>query len=117
MHAGAPCCRALLENQLFAALCDRPYLLAEFEQYARLWIPLVTRCGGQHHGDLLPSEGRTTASLAAYERYRSASLEDAECLAAFAYAEHTRCIISDERSFFRPLPGGERCGAPHHHPP
>ncbi|MEA9574840.1 NIPSNAP family protein [Xanthomonas campestris] len=82
-----------------------PYLLAEFEQYARLWIPLVTRCGGQHHGDLLPSEGRTTASLAAYERYRSASLEDAECLAAFAYAEHTRCIISDERSFFRPLPG------------
>ncbi|MEC3887873.1 NIPSNAP family protein [Xanthomonas campestris] len=44
-------------------------------------------------------------SLAAYERYRIASLQDAQCLAAFAYAEHTRCIFRYERRFFRPPPG------------
>ncbi|WP_323228736.1 NIPSNAP family protein [Xanthomonas floridensis] len=61
----------------------------------------------------LPSEGANTIalalfsfpSLAEYARYREASLQDAQCLAAFAYAERTRCIISYERSFFRPVPG------------
>ncbi len=43
-----------------------PYLLAEFEQYARAWIPLVTRCGGQHHGDLLPSERANNSALALF---------------------------------------------------
>ncbi|MDT9001827.1 NIPSNAP family protein [Paucibacter sp. APW11] len=88
-----------------------PYQLAEFEHYARLWIPLVQRFGGQHHGYFLPSEGANNIalalfsfdSLAAYEQYRRDSLQDAECQAAFAYAEQTRCIVSYERSFMRPL--------------
>ncbi|MCC8629656.1 NIPSNAP family protein [Xanthomonas vesicatoria] len=88
-----------------------PYQLAAFEHYARLWIPLVTRFGGQHHGYFLPSEGANNIalalfsfpSLAEYERYRAASLQDAECLSAFAYAERTRCIVSYERSFLRPV--------------
>ena len=42
-------------------------------------------------------------SFAAYERYREQSFQDAECQAAFRYAEETRCIISYERSFFRPV--------------
>jgi hypothetical protein len=29
--------------------------------------------------------------------------EDAECKAAFALAEETRCILSYERSFMRPV--------------
>jgi hypothetical protein len=29
--------------------------------------------------------------------------EDAECRAAFAYVEETRCILSYERSFMRPV--------------
>ena len=27
-----------------------PYKLNEFEHYAKLWIPLVNRLGGTHHG-------------------------------------------------------------------
>ena len=88
-----------------------PYKLAEFEHYGKLWIPLVNRMGGQHHGYFMPSEGVsnvalalfTFPSLAEYEQYRLASQTDAECQAAFRYAEETRCIVSYERSFFRPV--------------
>ncbi|MAB97304.1 MAG: NIPSNAP family protein [Pseudomonadaceae bacterium] len=87
------------------------YKLKEFEHYAKLWIPLVEKFGGQHHGYFLPSEGAnnvalamfTFPSLSAYEQYRTASMQDPECIAAFKYAEETRCIISYERTFFRPL--------------
>ncbi|WP_165672508.1 NIPSNAP family protein [Metapseudomonas otitidis] len=88
-----------------------PYKLSEFEHYGRLWIPLVEKFSGQHHGYFLPSEGAnnvamamfTVPSLAAYETYRAQSMQDADCQAAFAYAEQTRCILSYERSFFRPV--------------
>lgn len=88
-----------------------PSKLKEFEHYARIWIPLVRKFGGQHHGYLLPSEGANNIalasfsfpSLAAYETYRHKSFQDPDCQAAFRYAEETRCIISYERSFFRPV--------------
>jgi hypothetical protein len=88
-----------------------PYKLKEFEHYGKLWIPLVEKFGGQHHGYFLPSEGAndvalamfTFPSLAAYEKYRADSMQDPECQAAFKYAEETRCILSYERSFFRPV--------------
>ncbi|MBA1274512.1 NIPSNAP family protein [Stutzerimonas azotifigens] len=90
-----------------------PYKLEEFEHYAKLWIPLVEKFGGQHHGYFLPSEGAnnialalfTFPSLTLYEQYREASMEDADCLAAFDYARQTRCILSYERSFMRPVFG------------
>jgi hypothetical protein len=88
-----------------------PSKLKEFEHYGKLWIPLVEKFGGKHHGYFLPSEGAnnialalfTFPSLAAYEQYRTKSLADKECLAAFKYAEETKCILSYERSFFRPV--------------
>lgn len=88
-----------------------PYKLKEFEHYAKLWIPLVGRFGGTHHGYFLPSEGANNVALALfsfpsltdYERYRQDSFVDAECQAAFKYAEETRCVLSYERSFFRPV--------------
>ncbi|EKF60397.1 NIPSNAP family containing protein [Agrobacterium albertimagni AOL15] len=88
-----------------------PYKLKEFEHYAALWIPLVNRLGGTHHGYFLPHEGANDIalalfsfpSLAAYEAYREAIAADAECQAAFAYAEETRCILRYERSFMRPM--------------
>lgn len=88
-----------------------PYKLKEFEQYAKLWIPLVNKFGGTHNGYFLPSEGAsnialalfTFPSLAAYEEYRNKSLEDEACIAAFKFAEDTKCIISYERSFFKPI--------------
>lgn len=43
------------------------------------------------------------SSLAEYERYRERSMDDPACQAAFRYAEETRCIVSYERSFFRPV--------------
>lgn len=88
-----------------------PLKLEEFERYGKLWIPLVARFGGVHHGYFLPSEGANNValalfsfpSLALYEEYRKRSLEDPECLAAFAFARETGCIFSYERSFFRPV--------------
>lgn len=88
-----------------------PYKLPEFEHYAKLWIPLVNRLGGTHHGYFLPHEGANDIalalfsfpSLAAYEAYREAMAADAECQAAFAYAEEMRCILRYDRSFMRPI--------------
>ncbi|HEM8494546.1 NIPSNAP family protein [Burkholderia multivorans] len=87
--------------------------LDEFETYGKMWIPLVKKFGGDHHGYFLPAEGANNIalalfsfpSLAAYETYRSRSKDDPECIAAFRYAEETQCVISYERSFFRPVLG------------
>ncbi len=88
-----------------------PFKVSEFEEYAKMWIPLVNRLGGQHNGYFLPSEGAnnvalalfTFPSLADYEAYRHKSLVDSECIEAFKFAEDTRCVLSVERSFFRPV--------------
>ena len=92
-----------------------PRKLDAFEDYARRWMALVERFGGAHRGYFLPAEGASDVaiaifdfeSLAAYETYRTASLDDPDCVAAYAHAESTRCIVSHERTFMRPLePGG-----------
>ncbi|EGA67434.1 NIPSNAP family protein [Vibrio brasiliensis] len=88
-----------------------PNKVEQFEQYAKMWIPLVAKFGGQHHGYFLPSEGAnnvalalfTFPSLAAYEIYRNDSFEDQECMVAFQFAKETNCVLSYERSFFRPV--------------
>lgn len=88
-----------------------PYKLEEFEKYAKLWISLVNKFGGTHNGYFLPSEGTnnialalfTFPSLAQYEQYRTDSFQDQECINAFKYAEDTKCILSYERSFFKPV--------------
>lgn len=85
--------------------------LDEFEHYARLWIPLVERFGGKHHGYFLPHESSSDLavalfsfpSLATYEQYRLDSRNDPECLAAYQYARDTKCIIRYERQFLRPI--------------
>ena len=88
-----------------------PDKLDEFEYYGKLWIPLVRKFGGVHHGYLLPSEGASNValasfsfeSLAAYEQYRQQSFADPDCQAAFRYAKETHCFLSYERTFFRPV--------------
>lgn len=92
-----------------------PTKLDEFEHYGRVWIRLVEKLGGDHHGYLLPSEGASDiayasfsfASLAAYETYRSAAAEDQECIEIFKFAEKTQCIRRYERSFLRPVTEGK----------
>ena len=86
-------------------------LLKEFEIYGKIWIPLVEKFGGKHHGYFLSSEGTnnvalalfTFPSLAAYEVYRTKAAQDPDCPAAMRYYEETKCFLSLERSFFRPV--------------
>jgi hypothetical protein len=88
-----------------------PAKVKEFEVYAKMWIPLVQRFGGQHHGYFMPYEGANDKayalfsfpSLSEYEKYRKQSFQDEECRAAFAYADATACIVRYERSFLRPV--------------
>lgn len=88
-----------------------PNKLEQFEHYGQLWIALVQKLGGKHHGYFLPSEGANNIalalfsfpSLAEYEAYRQRSFDDPDCQAAFQYAKDTQCIVSYERSFFRPV--------------
>jgi hypothetical protein len=87
------------------------YKVADFEAYARMWIPLVERFGGVHHGYYLPHESDSDLAvalfsfptLADYETYRKNSSKDPDCQAAYALAQETKCIISYERQFLRPV--------------
>jgi hypothetical protein len=88
-----------------------PTKLDVFEDYARRWITLIDRLGGQHHGYFLPSEGASDVayalysfpSLAAYETYREASATDPGCLEANAVAHDAGCILRWDRTFLRPV--------------
>jgi len=91
-----------------------PYKLEDFEEYGRRWITLVNRFGGQHLGYFMPSEGAsniayalfTFPSLALYERYRQDASTDPDCLSTLEIAERSRCILSYERTFLRPVTEG-----------
>ena len=88
-----------------------PYNLDAFEAYAKKCIPLVNKFGGTHHGYFLPHEGANNIavalfsfpSLAAYETYRLESNDDSDCKEAYDYAIKTRCILSYNRHFMRPI--------------
>ena len=88
-----------------------PSKTAEFETYAKMWIPLVNKLGGTHHGYFLPHESSdyialamfSFPSLAAYEEYRKKTASDPDCQKAIAYHREKRCFPRHERSFFRPV--------------
>ncbi len=91
-----------------------PGQVAAFEAYGRVWIALVNRIGGTHHGYFLPAEGASDIawaifsfpSLAAYEGYRQHMAVDPECQAAYAYAVKHRFIPRYDRTFTRPVLDG-----------
>ena len=88
-----------------------PYQIAVFEEYGKRWINLVNKFGGQHLGYFLPSEGANNIafalfsfdSLASYEQYRKNILIDADCISTFKLATDSKCILSYERTFLRPV--------------
>ena len=104
-----------------------PDKLKEFENYARMWMPLVEKFGGTHHGYFLPQEAPADTapfsfpglaaegpgdvavalfsfpSMEAYQTYRRKAAGDEECRAAMAYYHETKCFLSYERSFMKPL--------------
>ena len=92
-----------------------PFKINEFENYGRMWIPLVEKFGGKHHGYFLPHEGPNNIalalfsfpSLADYETYRAKAAVDPACEAAMNYQRETRCFLSFERSFMRPVFEGD----------
>ena len=103
--------------------------LEAFAEYGRLWMALVNRLGGTHHGYYLPNqdpraanhgrfsfpslgaEGPTNIGVAifsfpdwdAYERYRTEARDHEECLRAAALVNETKCFTSYERNFMSPV--------------
>jgi putative SOS response-associated peptidase YedK len=84
-----------------------PFQREAFAAYARRWLAIIPRCGGDLLGYFLPHEGTnhvawgliSFASLADYEAYRARLKADAEGRANFEFAQHNRCILREERSF------------------
>ena len=95
--------------------------IKEFEHYGKLWIPLVEKFGGRHHGYFMPSEGAnnialalfTFDSLAAYEAYRARLRADVQGRANFEAAQRLRFIVREERRFTEVVAGTfERAAQP-----
>jgi hypothetical protein len=92
-----------------------PAQLDAFERFARRWIALVERAGGQHHGYFLPSEGAsdvahalfTFPSLRAYEEFRQGFGDDPQFVAADRIRDESRCVVRHERAFLRPVLDGD----------
>jgi len=90
-----------------------PSRMESFEAFARKWIELVNRFGGNHHGYFLPSEGSSDRalalfsfdSLADYERYRKNFGVHPEFIAADRLRDESRCVLRYDRTFMRPLFG------------
>jgi hypothetical protein len=86
-----------------------PYKRDGFEEYARRWLKIIPRCGGDLIGYWMPHEGTNNIafalisfeSLAAYEAYRARLRVDHEGAANFAFAQQERFILSEERTFLR----------------
>ena len=86
-----------------------PFKRAAFEEYARNWLAIIPRCGGDLIGYFMPHEGTNDVahaligfeSLAAYEAYRAKLRTDSEAVANFTYAERERLILREERTFLR----------------
>ena len=86
-----------------------PYKRDGFEEYARRWLKVIPKCGGDLIGYWMPHEGTDNIafalisfeSLAAYETYRARLRADPEGAANFAFAQKERFILSEERTFLR----------------
>jgi hypothetical protein len=80
-----------------------PFKLKEFEIYGKMWLPLVAKFGGHEGASNVALALFSFPSLAAYEVYRAKAASDPECQAAMKYYEETKCFLSYERSFMRPV--------------
>lgn len=86
-----------------------PFQREAFEAYARRWLAIIPRCGGELTGYWMPHEGTNDVayglisfeSLAAYERYRATLRSDPEGRANLESAEAGRFILREERTFLR----------------
>src|ERR1041384_4241975 len=100
--------------------------MADFEQYARVWMQLIEKYGGIHHGYFVPHDAPPAASFSfsgigrdgahniavalfsfpiveAYEKYRRDVSNDPECQAETRHFQETRCFTKYERAFMKPV--------------
>jgi hypothetical protein len=88
-----------------------PFQLDAFETYARRWLTIIPKCGGNLLGYWMPHEGTNNIayalisfdSLASYEAYRTRLKADPDGAANFRFAQEQRLISSEERTFLRPV--------------
>jgi hypothetical protein len=88
-----------------------PFKRNDFEEYARRWLTIIPKCGGDLIGYFMPHEGTNNIaqaliscdSLAAYEAYRARLRADPAGRANFEFAERERFILSEERTWLRPV--------------
>jgi hypothetical protein len=103
-----------------------PDKVEAFKDYARVWMRLIEKYGGTHHGYFLQDdtpasanfsfpgigeEGPTNVAvalfsfpdLATYEKYRREVREDPECRTATSRYEQTQCFKKYERTFLKPI--------------
>lgn len=106
-----------------------PDKINAFEEYARLWITLIEKYGGTHHGYFLPGRGQddfpstsfsfpslgkngpnniavslfSFPNLETYEAYKGNVSEDEACKAATELFNKTNCFLSYERNFLKPI--------------
>lgn len=84
-----------------------PFQREAFREYARRWLEIIPRCGGDLVGYYLPHEGTNDVAwgligfenLAAYEAYRARIKADAAGRANFAVAQEKKFILREERTF------------------
>ena len=84
-----------------------PFRRDAFAAYARRWLSIIPRCGGDLLGYFLPYEGTNDIAwglvsfpgLAEYEAYRARVRADAEARENFAFAQRERFILAEERTF------------------
>jgi NIPSNAP len=86
-----------------------PFKRMMFEEYARRWLAIIPRCGGDLVGYWMPHEGTNNIAfalisfenLAAYENYRARLRADPEGRGNFDFAEENKFILAEERTFLR----------------
>ena len=86
-----------------------PFKRAMFEEYARRWLAIIPKCGGDLVGYWMPHEGTNNIAfalisfenLAAYESYRARLRADKQGMDNFNFAEENKLILAEERTFLR----------------
>ena len=86
-----------------------PFQRDGFEAYARRWLDIIPKCGGEVVGYWMPHEGTNNIAfalisfenLAAYEQYRARLRNDKEGMENFGFAEENKFILAEERTFLR----------------
>jgi hypothetical protein len=101
-----------------------PERLDDFELYAQVWMRLIEKYGGTHHGYFVPGADPPSAafsfpgigeagpnnvamalfsfpSVETYENYRRDVKQDPECAEITHHFEQTKCFTKYERVFMR----------------